>query len=89
MANYSSHLCSIRGTIKIIIVREAYVTWFFLCVNLSTGVKGRFDTFKLINCIHWHTHLRGMELHNTWDFFLEIGSNILDFLYSKVAKANY
>ena len=22
-------------------------------------------------------------------FFLEIGSNILDFLYSKVAKANY
>ena len=34
-------------------------------------------------------HLGGSELQNTRDFFLEIGSNILDFLYSKVAKANY
>ena len=38
---------------------------------------------------HSGLFLLGMELQNTWDFFLEIGSNILDFLYSKVAKANY
>ena len=39
--------------------------------------------------INMGSHLGEMELQNTWDFILEISSNILDFLYSKLAKANY
>ena len=37
----------------------------------------------------WFAHLGGSELQNAWDFLKEIGSNILNFLYSKVAKANH
>ena len=55
-------------------------------------VGGQFD--KKICCYQeengiFLAHLGGSELQNTRDFSKDIGSTILDFLYSKVAKANY
>ena len=68
---------------------------FVLCLIQLSVVRPGFTGFprqvsaSLRQFVATYAHLGGNKLQNTRDFFLEIGSNILDFLYSKVAKANY